>query len=155
MVSAFIPFDFSGEVNAFVVTGSQLPPLSVLFDPSHFRYSQHTVEPSSRLDKILRNPFSLVPIGACMFIVLISVIIPSCATRNPTHNNVISLTINSNTADLHTAHSISSSRLPRLPQCSTSRIPHVKALVPSFCRPHPPVDSRQAGWSLSCVPCAR
>ncbi|KAI0252740.1 hypothetical protein BJV78DRAFT_1281342 [Lactifluus subvellereus] len=63
------------------VTGNQLPPLSALFDPSRFQYSQHTAEPSSRLDKTMRNPFSLVPIGACTFIVLISVVIPSSSHR--------------------------------------------------------------------------
>lgn len=60
-----------------VVTGSQLPPLSALFDPSRVEYSQHTTEPSSRLDRLLRNPFSLVPVGASAFILLTSVIIPS------------------------------------------------------------------------------
>jgi hypothetical protein len=69
----------------FVVTGSQLPPLSALFDPSHLRYPQQTIEPSSRLDKILRNPFSLVPISACAIIILISVIISPCAAHILVH----------------------------------------------------------------------
>jgi hypothetical protein len=69
------------KLDAFIVTGNQLPPLSALFDPSRFRYSQHTPEPSSRLDKTMRNPFSLVPIGACTFIFVISAIIPSYASQ--------------------------------------------------------------------------
>lgn len=63
------------------VTGSQLPPLSALFDPSRFQYSQHTAEPSSRLDRLLRNPFSLVPVSASVLILLTSAIISSSSHR--------------------------------------------------------------------------
>ncbi|KAI9448646.1 hypothetical protein F5148DRAFT_1250924 [Russula earlei] len=64
-----------------LLPGSQLPPLSAIFDPARFRYSQHTIEPSSRLDRTLRNPFSLVPISTCVFVLLISAIIPSPSHR--------------------------------------------------------------------------
>ncbi|KAH9077788.1 hypothetical protein EDB83DRAFT_2345970 [Lactarius deliciosus] len=64
------------------VTGNQLPPLSALFDPSRFQYySQHTAEPSSRLDRLLRNPFSLVPVSASVLILLTSAIISSSSHR--------------------------------------------------------------------------
>ncbi|KAH9171889.1 hypothetical protein EDB89DRAFT_2070441 [Lactarius sanguifluus] len=63
------------------VTGNQLPPLSALFDPSRFQYSQHTAEPSSRLDRLLRNPFSLVPVSASLLILLTSAIISSSSHR--------------------------------------------------------------------------
>jgi hypothetical protein len=79
MVSAALslPSILFMKTDAVTVTGTQLPPLSALLDPARFRYSQHAAEPSSRLDHILRNPFSLVPIGSCALILLISAIIPS------------------------------------------------------------------------------
>jgi len=76
--NSFLFDNHSKLVNA---TGNQLPSLSVLFDPSHFRYSQQVIEPTSRFDKTLRNPFPLVPIGTCTFIILISVIIPPSSHR--------------------------------------------------------------------------
>ncbi|KAH9984853.1 hypothetical protein BJV77DRAFT_1035511 [Russula vinacea] len=68
---------FDNNSKLLSVTGSQLPPLPALFDPASFRYSQRAVESSSRLDRIMRNPFSLVPTSACTLILLISAIIPS------------------------------------------------------------------------------
>jgi hypothetical protein len=78
LVSLFAnSFLFDNHSKLVNVTGSQLPPLSVLLDPSRFQYSQHTSEPSSRLDRLLRNPFSLVPISASALIIFSSAIISS------------------------------------------------------------------------------
>lgn len=74
-------FLFDNHSKLVNVTGSQLPPLSVLLDPSRFQYSQHTSEPSSRLDRLLRNPFSLVPISASALILFSSAIISSSSHR--------------------------------------------------------------------------
>jgi len=74
-------FLFDNHDKLVNVTGSRLPPLSAIFDLARFRYSQHTVEPSSRLDRTLRNPFSLVPIGASLLVPLITAIIPSSSHR--------------------------------------------------------------------------
>jgi len=74
-------FLFDNHSKLVNVTGSQLPSLSALFDPSRFQYSQHTAEPSSRFDRLLRNPFSLVPIGASALILLSSAIISSSSHR--------------------------------------------------------------------------
>ncbi|KAI0265440.1 hypothetical protein BC834DRAFT_970209 [Gloeopeniophorella convolvens] len=63
------------------VTGNHLPPLSALLDPARFRYSQHTAEPSSQLDRILRNPYSLAPITVSAFIIITSTIIPTSSHR--------------------------------------------------------------------------
>jgi len=75
--AAIILLNSSNDIGGHIVTGSQLPPLLALFDPARFRYSQGTVEPASRLERITRNPFSLVPTSACTLILLISATIPA------------------------------------------------------------------------------
>ncbi|KAI0298343.1 hypothetical protein B0F90DRAFT_1632750 [Multifurca ochricompacta] len=87
LISLFANSFLFDNHNKLVVNDNiSVPPLSsLLFDLSRSRYPSsqqpQPAEPSSWLDRILRNPFSLVPIGSCTLILVISSIIPSSSHR--------------------------------------------------------------------------